>query len=142
MQKAAAMGTALLRISMGLLFLAHVALRLTVITWPVALLFFRSLGLPWFMGYAVTITEVCVGILLIIGWHVRIAALAGAAILLGAICLVHAANGFLFTNAGGGWEYPAFWAIALICQSLLGAGCWSLRSTDGAAARANNSRIL
>lgn len=138
MQKAAAIGTALLRVSMGLLFLGHVTVRLVVITWPVAMLFFQSLGLPWFMAYAVTITEACTGILLIIGWHVRIAALAGAAILLGATWLVHAANGFLFTNAGGGWEYPVFWAIALICQSLLGAGCWSLRSASGAARRANS----
>lgn len=125
--QAPAVGTALLRISMGLLFLAHVALRLTVITWPVAVQFFQSLGLPWFVAYAVTITEASAGILLILGMHVRIAALAGAVILLGATILVHIGNGFFFTNAGGGWEYPAFWAVALICQSLLGPGCWSIQ---------------
>lgn len=133
--RAPAIGAALLRVSMGFLFLAHVGLRLTVITWPVAVQFFQSLGLPWFMAYAVTIIEASVGILLILGSQVRIAALAGAAILIGATALVHGPNGFFFTNAGGGWEYPAFWAIALICQSLLGPGCWSLQSACSSAAR-------
>lgn len=121
-----AIGAALLRVSMGALFLGHVGVRLTVITWPAAMQFFQSLGLSWFMAYAVTIAETCVGVLLIIGWRVRIAALVGAVVLIGATVLVHGANGFLFTNEGGGWEYPAFWALALISQSLLGAGSWSI----------------
>ena len=136
------MGAALLRISMGVLFLGHVGLRLTVITWPVAMQFFQSLGLPWFIAYAVTITEACVGILLVIGWHVRMAALAGAVILIGATVLVHGANGFLFTNEGGGWEYPAFWAVALISQSMLGAGCWSVASARDKTAQGNSGTDL
>jgi hypothetical protein len=28
--------------------------------------------------------------------------------MLGTVVLVHGANGWLFTNKGGGWEYPAF----------------------------------
>lgn len=121
-------GTAVLRITMGLMFLAHVVVRLTVITWPVALTFFRALGLPDFIAYAVTATEACVGILLVLGLYTRLAALVGAVVLLCATILVHFANGFLFTNPGGGWEYPAFWTIALICQSLLGQGCWAIGS--------------
>lgn len=134
-----ALGAALLRVSMGILFLCHVGLRLTVITWPVAMNFFQSLGLPWFMAYVVTMTEACVGILLVIGWHVRMAALAGAVILIGATVLVHGANGFLFTNQGGGWEYPAFWAVALISQSMLGAGCCSVTSAGDMTARSNSN---
>lgn len=123
---------ALLRVTMGTLFLAHVCLRLTVITWPVAEQFFMSLGLPRFMAYVVTITEAVVGLLLITGWQVRKASLAGAVVLLFATLLVHIQNGFLFTNAGGGWEYPAFWFVALVCQSLLGSGSWSLKSAASA----------
>lgn len=120
-------GTAVLRITMGLMFLIHVGVRLTVITWPVALTFFRSLGLPDFMAYVVTATEACVGICLVLGLHVKMAALAGAVVLFCATVLVHFTNGFLFTNPGGGWEYPAFWTIALICQSLLGPGCCAMQ---------------
>lgn len=122
MRDANAIATALLRISMGLMFLGHVYLRLTVITWPVAVGFFESIGLPAFMAYAVTLTEAAVGVLLVIGWKVRFASLVGAVILAGATLLVHIHNGFLFSNTGGGWEYPAFWGVALLCQSLLGAG--------------------
>jgi hypothetical protein len=30
--------------------------------------------------------------------------------------------GFFFNNANGGWEYPAFWIVALVVQALLGDG--------------------
>jgi putative oxidoreductase len=122
MRDAKAIAIALLRTSMGLMFLTHVYLRLTVITWPVAVAFFRSLGFPSATAYAVTGAEATIGILLVIGWQVRAAALTGAVILAGATMLVHIHNGFLFSNAGGGWEYPAFWSVALLCQSMLGAG--------------------
>ena len=41
---------------------------------------------------------------------------------LGAAVLAHGPNGFWFNNEGGGWEYPAFWALTLLVQSLLGGG--------------------
>lgn len=143
MRDAKAIATALLRTSMGLMFLTHVYLRLTVITWPVAVAFFQSLGLPPATAYAVTITEATVGILLVVGWQVRAAALAGAVILAGAAVLVHVQNGFLFSNAGGGWEYPAFWGVALLCQSMLGAG-WThpvLHSSASLAASRSRSQV-
>jgi putative oxidoreductase len=33
----------------------------------------------------------------------------------------------LFTNKGGGWEYPAFWVVGLIILYLLGDGAMALR---------------
>jgi putative oxidoreductase len=49
--------------------------------------------------------------------------------LLGAIALVHAHAGFFFTNDGGGWEYPGFWAIALLVLALSGDGKWAIKQT-------------
>ena len=46
-------------------------------------------------------------------------------IMLGA-AVQHAGNGWLFSAAGGGWEFPAFWAVALLVQAGLGAGAWAL----------------
>lgn len=40
----------------------------------------------------------------------------------GTIVTVHGKNGWLFTNKDGGWEYPAFWAAALLAVFLLGDG--------------------
>ncbi|MDX1517303.1 MAG: hypothetical protein R3288_10710, partial [Woeseiaceae bacterium] len=38
----------------------------------------------------------------------------------------HSANGWLFTNEGGGWEYPLFLAAIAGAQVLLGAGAFAL----------------
>jgi putative oxidoreductase len=40
-----------------------------------------------------------------------------------------------FNNANGGWEYPAFWIIALLVQALLGDGVYALRPTKAKALR-------
>jgi putative oxidoreductase len=49
-------------------------------------------------------------------------------ILLGAIYTVHGSAGFFFDNANGGWEYPAFWIVALLTQALLGDGAFALNT--------------
>ncbi|MES1149639.1 MAG: LysR family transcriptional regulator, partial [Bradyrhizobium guangdongense] len=53
-------------------------------------------------------------------------------IVLGAIFTVHGASGFFFSNPKGGWEFPAFWAIALLAQALLGDGAYALRPSRSA----------
>lgn len=47
-------------------------------------------------------------------------------ILLGAIATVHGSAGFFFNNPNGGWEFPAFWAVALLVQAGLGDGAHAL----------------
>jgi putative oxidoreductase len=44
--------------------------------------------------------------------------------------MVHGKNGWLFTSKGVGWEYPLFWAIALLVLFLLGDGRWALRPSS------------
>ena len=46
-------------------------------------------------------------------------------IMIGAI-VPHAGNGFTFSNTGGGWEYPEFWAIVLAVQAMLGDGAYAI----------------
>jgi putative oxidoreductase len=41
---------------------------------------------------------------------------------------VHFKNGWLFTNTGGGWEYPAFLAVATVVQGLVGDGALALNT--------------
>lgn len=117
----------LLRVSLGILFLAHASLKLFVFTPAGTAKFFGSVGLPPAFAYVVMTAEVLGGIALILGLWTRIVAIAVVPILLGAIFTVHGAAGFFFTNTNGGWEYPAFWAIALIVQALLGDGAYALR---------------
>lgn len=117
----------LLRVTLGALFLAHAALKFFVFTPAGTAKFFGSVGLSPELAYIVIAVEVVVAVALILGVWTRIAALGGVPILLGAIFAVHGAAGFFFTNPKGGWEYPAFWAIALIVQALLGDGAYALR---------------
>ena len=117
----------LLRVSLGALFLAHAGLKFFVFTPAGAAKFFGSVGLPPALAYLTITAEVLGGIALILGLWTRIAAIAVVPILLGAIYTVHGAAGFFFTNAHGGWEFPAFWTIALIVQALLGDGAYALR---------------
>ena len=58
----------------------------------------------------------------------RYVALLLVPLILGTIATVHGKNGWLFSNKDGGWEYPAFWTIALLVQALLGDGAYALAS--------------
>ncbi len=116
----------ILRVSLGALFLAHAGLKIFVFTPAGTAGFFQSLGLPGPLAYLVILVEVLGGLALIAGYRTCIVSLALIPVLLGAIVTVHFAAGFWFSNANGGWEYPAFWIIALVVQSLLGDGAASL----------------
>jgi len=65
-------------------------------------------------------------VFLIAGIFPRYVAIALIPLMLGTIVTVHGKAGWLFTNKDGGWEYPAFWAVALLVQALLGDGAWAL----------------
>lgn len=121
-------GILLLRLTLGVLFIAHGLLKLLVFTLPGTAQFIQGLGLPGFMAYIVTPFELVGGLLLLAGLYTRWVALALFPILLVATFKVHWASGWLFSNEGGGWEFPALFAIALLVQFLLGDGAYSLGS--------------
>jgi len=127
----------LLRVTLGGVFLAHAALKLFVFTPAGTAKFFASLGVPAELAYITMAAEILGGIALIVGFRTRIVALALTPILLGAIVLVHGPAGFFFNNANGGWEYPAFWIVALIAQALLGDGAYALGASRSTAANLN-----
>jgi putative oxidoreductase len=120
-------GALISRISLGSVLLAHSAyLKLVVYTLPGTAQFFASIGLPATSAYMVFALEAIAGVALIIGYQVRVAAGAVVPILLGATW-AHSANGWLFTNGGGGWEYPLFLASIAVAQVFLGPGAYELR---------------
>lgn len=121
----AAYGAFVLRITLGVMFIAHALLKLLVFTLPGTAQFFVSLGLPGVMGYAVFAAELLGGVLLVLGVGTRYVAVALMPVLLGATW-VHFGNGWLFTAQGGGWEYPAFMSAAAFAQALLGDGALAL----------------
>jgi putative oxidoreductase len=114
-----------LRLALGTMFIAHGMLKVLVFTLPGTVAFFQSVGLPVFLAYATVVAEIAGGIALLLGFRVRWIAAALIPVLLGATW-VHAGNGWLFTSANGGWEYPAFLTIAALTQVLLGAGAFAI----------------
>ncbi|MDX2104255.1 MAG: DoxX family protein [Alphaproteobacteria bacterium] len=116
-------GITLLRVSLGVLLLAHGLLKIFVFTLPGTVGFFQSLGYPGVMAYLVVAVEVVAGLMMIAGLWTRWAALAAIPVLIGAT-MVHLGNGWLFSNPKGGWEFPAFWTVALAAQALLGDGAF------------------
>ena len=125
-QRMTATAALLLRLSLGTMFIAHALLKYVVFTPAGTAKFFESLGLPGVLGYATIAAEFLGGVLLLVGLRTRLVALALVPVLLGAIW-VHSGNGWLFSSPSGGWEYPAFWTVALIVQALLGDGAFAFR---------------
>lgn len=116
----------LLRLSLGILFVAHAALKIFVFTPAGTVAFFGSLGLPAALAYLTMAGELLGGVALILGIWTRPVSLLLIPFLAGAIVTVH--NGaWLFSAQGGGWEFPAFWIAALVVQALLGNGAYALR---------------
>lgn len=114
-----------LRITLGVMFIAHGLLKVVVFTVPGTVQFFESVGLPGVLAYAVIGLELGAGVLLLAGVGTRWVALATVPVLLGA-AWVHLPNGWVFSAQGGGWEYPVFLALAAVVQALLGDGAYAL----------------
>ena len=117
----------ILRVSTGVLFLAHAWLKLVIFTPAGTATYFESLGLPGALAYLVIAAELFGGLALILGVATRWVSLALVPVLLGSIYVPHGAAGFFFSNTGGGWEFPAFWAVTLVVQALLGDGAFALK---------------
>lgn len=119
----------LLRLALGILFLAHAGLKIFVFKPSGTAAFFSSLGLPGWFAYVTILCELAGAAALILGIWPRLAALALVPILLGTIVMVHGKAGFFFDSPKGGWEYPAFWIVGLIVLALLGDGALALAPT-------------
>jgi putative oxidoreductase len=118
--KTAPYGALLLRLGLGVMFIAHsLYLKLFVFTLAGTAGFFESLGLPGAVAYLVFAAEGIGGILLILGVQTRWVALALVPVLLGAT----------WVHSGGGWEYPFFLTLAAVVQALLGDGAYALKAS-------------
>ena len=119
-------GRLALRLALGTMWLSH-GLVLKLLTFGIAGLaaWLSSMGLPAGMAWPLTLAEIIGGVLILGGWHGRQVSLALSPILLGALW-VHSGNGWVFTNAQGGWEYPAFLLVASVTHVLLGDGAYVL----------------
>lgn len=132
-----------LRIALGAMFLAHGWLKVSVFTVDGTVAYFASLGLPAVAAYAAIGFEIIGGALLIAGIGARWISLIAVPLLLCTIALVHGQAGWLFSNEGGGWEYPAFLVVASIAQSLMGNGAFAAENAlRRLATRSSAARVV
>ena len=114
-----------LRVSLGVMFVAHALLKYFVFTPAGTVKFFQSIGLPGPLAYATIAAELIGGALLVLGVYTRAVSFALIPVLIGATW-AHAGNGWLFTSPNGGWEYPAFLTLAAFATALIGEGRYAL----------------
>lgn len=108
----------LARIMTALFFMAHAIGRIILGTIPQFGLFLEGFGFPDGIAivWIITLAEILCGLLLIIGYRVRLAVMPLLAIVIGGIVLIHARNGWFVGEHGtGGSEY----SVALILLLLI-----------------------
>ncbi|HEX6639021.1 MAG TPA: DoxX family protein [Steroidobacteraceae bacterium] len=109
---------ALLRISLGVMYLTHsVVLKLFTYGLAGTAAYFASIGLPSGLAYVVFTAEAAGGVLLLANIATGWVSLALIPILGGALW-AHAGNGWVFSNTGGGWEYPLFLIVVSVVVAL------------------------
>jgi len=124
-----AYGALVLRIFLGVIYMAHAYLNLFVMGPAGAIGYQRALHIPlpeigvWYLILAHGLG----GLMLILGIMVRWAALANIPIIAGALWFVHLPQGFFIFGDKSGYEYVLLLLGATVAQALLGAGAFTLK---------------
>ena len=122
-------GALVLRVVLGVIYIAHAYLVLVVIGSVKFVEEQRAMHIPlpeigvWYLIVAHGLG----GILLILGLLVRWAALANIPVIAGALWFAHLQQGFFISGSKFGYEYVLVLLGATIAQALLGAGAFTLR---------------
>jgi putative oxidoreductase len=120
------LGITLLRVGLGTMWIAHALLKLLVFTLPGTAQYFVSIGFPGWVAYPLFAAELLGGMAILLGLYARQMALVLSPVM-AVVISVHAANGWVHTAPGGGWDYPAFLLLASLALWLAGDGALSLR---------------
>jgi putative oxidoreductase len=119
-------GAFLTRVILGIILLAHGALKVLVFTIPGTIGFFESLGLPAIIAYLTIYGELLGGAALVLGIYPRLVSLLSLPILMGATW-AHIDNGWVFSSQGGGWEFPALLVALAVIVLLQGGGSFTVK---------------
>jgi putative oxidoreductase len=115
-----------IRAALGIMFIAHALLKYFVFTIPGFAQFLGMVGLPAALAWPIFLAEFIGGVAILVGFYGRWVSAALLPVLLGALA-IHAPNGWLFNVPNGGWEYPAFLAVAAVAHVLAGDGAFAVK---------------
>ncbi|WP_262029277.1 DoxX family protein [Microvirga sp. Mcv34] len=119
-------GAFALRAALGIMFIAHAYLKIAIFTVPGFAGFLTQAGFPAFLAWPIILAELIGGAAILLGFYGRAVSVVLLPVLLGAL-LVHAPNGWVFNAPNGGWEYPAFLALAALAHVLIGDGAFAVK---------------
>ena len=125
---------ALARVWLGIMIFAHGWRHLQVTrAGPGIANWFDGLGLKPgpLHAWNVTLTELGVGVVLVLGFLTPVSYGALASLMLVAAITNHRKNGFFINNKPEGWEYVVTVAVVSVALGALGPGNWSLDHAFG-----------
>jgi putative oxidoreductase len=122
-------GIFVLRVAVGIDWTVHAFLK----TWRgmythEALL--AKNGITPLLAWPTFSVEVIGGCAILLGWYTRQWA-AFLLVFLAVVVWIKWPVGWLYSNAGGGWEYPLFWLFAQAALVLAGSGAFALQTGPG-----------
>ena len=124
-----ATGAMLLRMGLGVMWIAHALLKWFVFTIPGFAGWLEDQGIHEIMAWPVFLFELIGGVMILVGFYGRYASAVLVPVLLVA-AWTHMSNGWLHTSEGGGWEYPLFLVLASVVHVLIGDGRFAMRSDN------------
>jgi putative oxidoreductase len=116
----------LLRVMLGVTFLAHGWQKVMTMGLGNVAGWFESIGLPSALAYAVGYLELFGGLLVILGLGTRWLSWAFAAMLVGATVKVKLAGGFLGTGQGAGYELDLALIVMALFFAISGSTGWGV----------------
>jgi putative oxidoreductase len=124
-------GIFLLRVAVGVDWIVHAFLKTyRGMNTHEALL--AKNGITPLLAWPTFSLEVIGGAAILLGWYTRQWA-AFLLVFLAVVVWVKWPVGWLYSNTGGGWEYPLFWLMAQAALVLAGSGAFALQTTQGVA---------
>jgi putative oxidoreductase len=118
-------GALLLRLVLGIGWIAHALLKIFRGMHTHADLLARN-SIDPLLAWPTFGVELAGGLAIFLGFYSRQFALA-LVVFLGVVVWIKWPVGWLYSNTGGGWEYPLFWLFAQVSFVLTGDGALALR---------------
>jgi putative oxidoreductase len=119
-------GLALLRVAIGIDWIAHAFLKIYRGMYTHEALLAKN-GITPLLAWPTFSVEVVGGIAILLGWYTRQWA-AFLLIFLAVVVWIKWPVGWGYSNPGGGWEYPLFWLATQAALVLAGSGAFALQT--------------